>query len=140
MPMLSQPAFGPKLSIGFITGGTLIDVWTLVWRYTLMRGQELTPNQQFMFWGLLLTGATFLIIGIFLGQIGRAARKAEMPPVGEGTQAEATIQATAAAHPPAVAAVQPGMTPGMTPGTAMPAAPAVPQAAAPAGVVPGVVR
>ena len=35
MPILTQPAFGPKLSIGFITGGTLLDVWILVWRFTI---------------------------------------------------------------------------------------------------------
>ena len=35
MPILTQPAFGPKLSIAFITGGVLIDVWTLAWRYTI---------------------------------------------------------------------------------------------------------
>jgi hypothetical protein len=126
MPILSQPAFGPKLSIGFITGGTLIDVWVLVWRYTLAP-QELTPTQRFMFWGLLLTGATFLIIGAFLGSIGRAARKAEMPPTEEATRAEANVQAAAAANPhPAVAGAM------LAPGAGVPAAPMMP----PAGVVP----
>src|SRR4051812_1551108 len=86
MPILSQPAFGPKLSIAFITGGALIDVWDLVWFYTLAH-HPLEPTQQFMFWGLLLTGVTFLIIGAFLGSIGRAARAAELPPTDETTRA-----------------------------------------------------
>jgi hypothetical protein len=127
MPILSQPAFGPKLSIAFITGGSLIDVWTLVWRYTIAP-PELTPNQRFLFWGLLLTGATFLIIGAMLGQIGRAARKAELPPTEETTRAEANVQA-AAAHSPNPLVAGAVLAPGMM---GVPPAPMMP----PAGVVP----
>ena len=94
MPILSQPAFGPKLSIGFITGGSLITVWTLVWRYTESHG-ALTDNQQFYFWGVLLSGLTFFVIGAFLGSIGRAARKAELPPDHESLRAETNVQANA---------------------------------------------
>jgi hypothetical protein len=97
MPILTQPAFGPKLSIGFITGGALIDVWALVWRTTIAPA-HLTESANFWFWGFLLTGATFVVIGAFLGSIGRAARKSELPPT-EATPAEASIQATAAANP-----------------------------------------
>ena len=127
MPILSQPAFGPKLSIAFITGGALIDVWVLVWRYTVAP-PELSPTQRFMFWGLLLTGITFLTIGVFLGSIGRAARKAELPPTDETTRAEANVQAAAAANPhPAVAGAM------IAPGAmGVPPAPMMP----PAGVVP----
>ena len=134
MPMLSQPAFGPKLSIGFITGGSLLDVWVLVWRYTIAP-DNLTDTQQFWYLGLLLTGLTFIVIGAFLGSIGRAARKAELPPP-EATPAEANIQAQAAANPhPAVAAgmMAPGMVPGaMVPGALAPGmAPGMPAPMAP---------
>jgi len=140
MPMLSQPAFGPKLSIGFITGGALLDVWTLVWRYTIKSGVALDETQHFWYLGLLLTGMTFLIIGAFLGSIGRAARKAELPPEGHATRAEEHIQANAAANPAGVA-----MVPGMVPGTAMPAGAMMPPAVAappayPPQGTPGVVR
>jgi hypothetical protein len=101
MPILSQPAFGPKLAISFITGGALIDVWTVVWRYTVAP-EVLAPAQRFWFMGLLLTGLTFVVIGAFLGSIGRAARKAELPPV-EATRAEESIQHAAAATPHPVA-------------------------------------
>ncbi|HEX4612174.1 MAG TPA: hypothetical protein VH092_28530 [Urbifossiella sp.] len=127
MPIMSQPAFGPKLSIAFITFGALLDVWVLVWRYTIAP-PDLSPVQRFLFWGLLLSGATFLTIGAFLGSIGRAARKAELPPTDETTRAEAAVQAHAAANPnPAVAAaaMAPGMV-GVAPAPVM----------APAGVVP----
>jgi hypothetical protein len=102
MPILTQPAFGPKLSIAFITGGVLIDVWTLAWRYTIAP-EILEATQRFWFSGLLMTGLTFLVIGAFLGSIGRAARKAELPPTPETTRAEANIQGTAAATPHPVA-------------------------------------
>lgn len=98
--MLSEPAFGPKLSIGLIIAGALLDVWTLVWRFTLA-GDPLTPSARFWYLGFLFTGLTFLFVGFFLGRIGRAARKAELPPP-ETVAAEATIQQTAAAHPPAI--------------------------------------
>jgi hypothetical protein len=131
MPMLTQPAFGPRVAITFITAGALIDVWTAVWYYAYIRPQPgpMTSNQWFWIVGLFLTGLTFIVIGAFLGSIGRAARKAEMPPP-EATRAEAQIQAAAAANPhPAVAGA--AAVPGAVPGAA-PAAPAAP----PAGVVP----
>jgi hypothetical protein len=137
MPILSQPAFGPKLAIGFITGGALIDVWALVWRYTIAPS-TLTASQQFWYSGLLLTGLTFLVIGAFLGSIGRAARKAELPPTDETTRAEVAIQNQAAANPhPAVAgaAVVPGTIPAApAPAVAAPAV-AAPAPAPPAGTV-----
>lgn len=102
MPILTQPAFGPKLSIGFITGGSLLTVWCVVWR-TTVAPNHLTESANFWFWGMLLTGATFVIIGAFLGSIGRAARKSELPPA-EATPAEAHIQTTAAANPNPVVA------------------------------------
>src|SRR5207253_2282073 len=80
----------------------LIDVWTLVWRYTIAP-ETLNPVQQFWFAGLLLTGLTFIVIGAFLGSIGRAARKAELPPTPETTRAETAIQETAAGTPHPVA-------------------------------------
>ena len=129
MPILTQPAFGPKLSIGFITGGCLIDVWCLVWRFTIA-GSELTPMQRFWFYGLLLSGATFIGIGAFLGSIGRAARKAELPPTTDSVRAEENVQATAAANPAIVqpmaapVAMVPGAPVATMPVPAMPAAPA----------------
>lgn len=142
MPILSQPSFGPKLSIGFITGGALIDVWTLVWRYSLAP-EVLNPTQRFWYQGLLLTGLTFLVIGALLGSIGRAARKAELPPDRETTRAEANVQASAAANPnPGVAstAVAPGTMPVIPPAAPTVVSTAPPASAAPGQVIPGVAR
>ncbi len=124
MPMLSTPAFGPRTALGYVTGGTLLCVWTLVWYFT--RETEMTRSQWFWLAGLFLSGMTFVFLGLLLGPLGRAARQAELPPA-EAIHAEAAIQQTAAAHPPAVMAAPGTVAPGMIPG-AVPAASAVPAA------------
>ena len=128
MPILTQPAFGPKVALGYVTAGMLIDVWTLVWYFT--REYELSRSQQFWVIGLVLTGLTFIILGLLLGPLGRQARQVELPPAEE-TRAEAAIQRTAAANPPAVAGA--AVSPGMPVAPAAPAAPLAP--AAPPGTV-----
>lgn len=139
MPIMSQPAFGPKLSIGYITGGAVAVVLTLVWRFTVKADEPLTRWEQFFFWGITLTGATILLIGAFLGSIGRAARKAELPPDDKTTRAEAAVQASAAANPnPGVAGavMAPGMA-GVAPAAAgMPVAPVAPAAPPPGTAAP----
>jgi len=133
MPMLTQPAFGPRVALAYVTGGALIDVWTVVWYYT--RDHQLSNTQWFWVAGFFLTGLTFVILGLVLGPLGRAARRAELPPP-EATLAEARIQGTAAANPPPVVAA-PGVGEAAVPNPAMvnsavtaqpaPPAPAQPQ-------------
>jgi hypothetical protein len=128
--MLTQPAFGPRTALMYVTGGALIDVWTLVWYFT--RDHQLTNTQWFWVSGFFLTGLTLIILGLVLGPLGRAARRAELPPP-EATGAEAGIQGTAAAHPPAVVAA-PGVGGAAVPNPAMvnPAVTAQPAAVQPA--------
>ena len=102
MPILTQPAFGPRTALAYVTGGAILDVWTLVWYFT--RDHELTRSEWFWVAGFFLSGLTFMFLGLVLGPLGRAARQAEMPP-HDAMQAEAAIQQTAAAHP---AAMPPG--------------------------------
>ncbi len=116
MPILSRPAFGPITALAYVTCGALMCVWTLVWYFT-RNSDELTRTQWFWVTGLFLSGMTFVTLGLILGRLGRAARQAELPPA-EAATAEAAIQQTAAANPPAV------MTP-TVPGAAPPAAPTV---------------
>lgn len=82
MPLLSKPAFGPRTAIVYITVGALIDVWTAVWYFTYARNEAGVITRDTWFWltGLFLTGLILVIIGVFLGEIGRSARKAELPP------------------------------------------------------------
>jgi hypothetical protein len=109
MPILSQPAFGPRTALAYITGGLLLDVWTAVYYFAYVRpAGAISSTTWFWLIGLFTTGLVFVLLGVFLGSIGRAARKAELPPE-DVVQAEANIQATAAANPPAVAAHNPAM-------------------------------
>ncbi|HJZ89504.1 MAG TPA: hypothetical protein VKE40_01440 [Gemmataceae bacterium] len=110
MPILSNPAFGPRTAIAYITVGALLDVWTGVWYFTFARDQQGNLSQQtwFWLWGLFLTGLTLIVIGLLLGSIGRSARKAELPPA-EAEAQEAAIQQTAAATPHPI---MPGAVPG----------------------------
>ncbi len=143
MPILSHPAFGPRASLVYITVGCLLDVWVAVWYFAFVRNgsEPLSSTTQFWLLGLFLTGLTLLIIGLLLGQIGRAARKAELPPP-EALAAEARIQQSAAANPNGVAAIVPGtpVVPGVAP--AVPVAPATlpAQPAPPPGMAPATVR
>jgi hypothetical protein len=134
MPILTKPTFGPRTALIYITVGALIDVWVLVWYFT--RGYPLTPTQRFWILGLGLTGLTFLVLGVLIGQIGRAARKAELPPEPE-TRMEADIQKTAAATG-ALQAQQVAAAPVAPPAPAAPPVAPVPAVtqAPPAGVQP----
>lgn len=146
MPLLSQPAFGPRTAIIYITVGALLDVWTAVWYFAFARDQQGQISRDTWFWlaGLFLSGMTLIVIGLLLGTIGRSARKAELPPA-EAEGQEAAIQQTAAATPhPVVTAAIPGPSVPMT-GTMIPgavASPALPSPAAPPPpqYVPGVTR
>lgn len=130
MAILSNPAFGPRTALAYITGGLLLDVWTAVYYFAFVVGQETMTNTSW-FWllGLGMTGLVLIALGVFLGPIGRMARQSELPP-DEALRAEAAIQQTAAAHPNPVVTGMGGVAGGQ------PAAP-VAQVAAPnaAGVI-----
>jgi len=105
MPLLSKPATAAYLSLGYITAGALIDVWSGIWYWYL--SQHAQPNDSAWYWcyGLIFTGVVILAIGLTVGQIGRSARHAELPPA-EATQAAAQTDQLAAANAP-VAMMQP---------------------------------
>jgi hypothetical protein len=105
MAILSNPAFGPRTAITYVTIGLLIDVWTGVWYFSFGRPAGVTLSNTTSFWlaGFFLSGLCLIGIGLFLGPLGRAARKAELPPT-DAMDAEATIQQTAAAVPNPVVA------------------------------------
>lgn len=132
MPLLSKPAFGPRTSIVYITLGSLIDVWTVVYYFSFAHDDQGNISRTTWFWliGLFLTGLTLIVIGVLIGEIGRKARKAELPPPEVENQ-EAAIQQTAAAVPHPV--MPGGMMPGapVMPAQMMPSMPAAPAAPAP---------
>jgi len=147
MPLLSKPSFAPRTALIYVTIGALLGVWTLVWYFWFARDPQGYISRDTWFWlsGLFFTGLVLIVIGLLLGHIGRAARKAEMPPP-EVERDEAAIQRTAAGTPHPVVmgagAAVPGqavpMSGTMVPGTPMlPPEPAPP---APAPYVPGVTK
>jgi len=97
MPILSQPSFGPRTALTYVTVGSLIDVWTGAW-YFAFRDPQTPMSHTASFWlaGLFLTGLTLIVLGLLLGPLGRSARKVELPP-DEAPGTEARIQQTAAA-------------------------------------------
>jgi hypothetical protein len=102
--MLSTPSFGPRTALTYVTVGSLVDVWTGVWYFAFRDADHpLSNSASFWLFGLFLSGLTLVVIGLFVGPIGRAARKVELPPA-ETTAAEARIQQTAAATPHPVVA------------------------------------
>jgi hypothetical protein len=116
MSILTKPSGAFSASLIYITIGTLIDIWMIV---SLVFYPPSTDWGHFLVVGFLVSGFAILIIGLFLGPIGRAARHAELPPT-EVTAAVANTEQTAAANPPAIAAVNP--MPQATPPLATPVA------------------
>jgi len=121
MALLSKPSSAARMSLAYITVGALMLVWTVVW-YAYLHTYE--PDWNYLYYicfGLMATGGVLLIIGLALGQIGRAARHAELPPPEVTLEmAKISEQATeAAAQATAVRAAAPGV---MPVGGAMPVA------------------
>src|SRR5262249_11535948 len=80
MALLSKPSSAARMSLAYITVGALMLVWTVV-GYTYLYAY--VPDWNYLYslcFGLMATGGVLLIIGLALGQIGRAARHAELPP------------------------------------------------------------
>src|SRR4051812_49672147 len=109
MPLLSKPTSAAGAAVAYITVGTLMMVWTAVWYYT---HRPLENTQIFWIAGFFFTGLTLTIIGITIGRIGRAARRAELPPPAPSTP---TSEPANAAPPQQSAAVNAPTRPMMGP-------------------------
>jgi len=103
MSMLTKPSGAFPTSLIYITVGTLVAVWMGVSMYFYYPESDFG---RFLLIGTLASAIAILIIGLLLGQIGRAARHAELPPE-EVTQVVATTDETAASNPPAIAPAAP---------------------------------
>lgn len=98
MPIMTRPPAEARLAIGYITSGAILDVWTGIWYWYLRNNPPETGGPYYFCAGLFLTGLVFMMIGFALGRIGRAARRAELPPP-EVVEATKVAERTAAAHP-----------------------------------------
>jgi hypothetical protein len=102
MPLMSKPSSAPHIALFYITTGALLIVWATVWYFFY-------PPQgigRLIDAGLFFTGVVLLAIGFAIGQIGRAARTAELPPK-EATAAESQKDQTQAARGTAPPATSP---------------------------------
>jgi len=79
-PILSKPSSAAPTSLFYVTLGALMTVWSAIWFFYLSRNP---PSHQFIHYictGCLISGLVLLAIGVFIGPMGRFARKAELPP------------------------------------------------------------
>src|SRR5262245_3686063 len=98
MAIMTSPSGAFPTALIYITVGSLIDIWTIV---AMLYYPPETQWGKFLVVGFMVTGAAFLLIGLLLGPIGRAARHAELPPTEVTTSVE-QAEESAAANPPAV--------------------------------------
>jgi len=106
MPLLSKPSEEAKIALIFVTVGSLVIVWTVVW-LIFQQTHGAHDWEQYTCYGSLGTGLVLLVIGLAVGRIARAARQAELPPA-EVTQAESQIAHEAASRAPIVTPTGPG--------------------------------
>jgi hypothetical protein len=116
MWLFNQPSSAARTALVYITVGTLMVIWTGVWFLYLRNDPPVANGVYYVCGGLLVTGLALIGIGFGLGQIGRSARHADLPPQ-EVAQAVVNMQPAAVAAGPALAAT--------------PAVPAVPVAPPP---------
>jgi hypothetical protein len=99
--ILSKPSSAAPASIVYITLGSLLTVWSVIW-YVYLRNNP--PSHQvihYLCYGFLGTGLVLLGIGFALGPLARMARHAELPPsevtpeVVQARAKEATANAAA---------------------------------------------
>ncbi len=90
-----------RMAIVYITAGALIDVWTALYYFLIMRPEHAknpdASGDSSLFWvaGFFFSGLALLVIGILVGRIGRAAGEAEVAP-----SAAATMPVTTNTVPP----------------------------------------
>jgi hypothetical protein len=103
MPILNKLSGAFPTALIYITLGTLIVIWTLVtWAF------DPPDSRGGYYWvvGFLLTGLALLLIGLFLGQLGRVTQQAALPPQ-EVTAAAVQSETIAAARTPIIVPVPP---------------------------------
>jgi hypothetical protein len=140
MPVLSKPSPAARTALMYITVGTLMVIWTVIWHFYLRNYPPDTDVPHYYCYGFMVSGIALAVIGLAVGQIGRSARHAELPPP-EVTPIEAQIDQIAAARAPMITTINPAAPAVNAPGpmavpvaplTAAPATPAVAGRAVPA--------
>lgn len=125
MATMRQASGAARIALGFITTGALTMVWTGIWAYWLMTHGS--PSELSYYWcsGFFLSGVTLFLIGIAVGWIGKAARRAETP-IGEVTAAAVAPEQPKGAHQQAPAPAPAAVPMGVLPQQPMPVMPQQP--------------
>lgn len=76
---LSSKAPITRTALIYVTSGTLLVVWTLIWYLYLRNNPPETNGVWYWVYGLLLTGISFIVIGLGVGGIGRTAQPTDPP-------------------------------------------------------------
>jgi hypothetical protein len=92
--------------LAYITVGTLTAVWSAIWWVYLREHPPQYESTYYWCYTFMATGVALLIIGLGVGQIGRSARHADLPPP-EVTPAVEKVEQNAAARAPIVGNVNP---------------------------------
>ena len=126
MDIEPKQASSAKMAIGYITLGSLMVVWSLLYWLFMRSPQE--GDTVFWIIGAMLSGVVLVVIGLLLGRIGLAARQAEVAPAVVAPPVAAPPVATVAGTAPVAGNAGAAAAPS-APATAGPpqAAPATPQ-------------
>jgi hypothetical protein len=132
-PSSTSPA--ARISLIYITIGSLIVIWTGVWYLYLHNNPPVVTDAAHLapvfYWvgGLGVTGAVLIVIGLAVGRIGTSARQADVAHV-------APVATDTNGQPVAVQTTNPPVAVVTTPAAAVPAAaPTVARAQTPAEAV-----
>jgi hypothetical protein len=113
MPLVRQPSAAARVALVYITLGSLIVVNGAVAGVYFLRHPSENPAVYYWGAGVFGTGFVLLVIGLAVGWIGRAARRAELPPpVVTAPVAQAEPRAAAA---PGIPVAAPPVGPGGLP-------------------------
>jgi hypothetical protein len=66
-----------KLAVSYITCGTLMVVWAVIWLFYLTVPADISGSV-YIATGLVLSGVAVVLIGISLGEIGKEANRDEV--------------------------------------------------------------
>ncbi len=78
MQVLTKPTAAPGTSLAYLTIGAVMAVLAGT-SYFFFNGAG-NPVGNYVRASFLILGIVLMLIGLFVGHIGRAARKAELPP------------------------------------------------------------
>ena len=114
MPILTKPSSAPRTALTYITIGALLTIWPAV---LLVKSPPHTQLGSIITLGVLLSGIVLMAIGFMVGQIGRSARNAELPPREVTNHVALDDRIAAVRNPGAPVATTPAQSPPPTNGS-----------------------